>query len=70
MLIVIVVKLKYYQVRFKLIAELIVCLTIESLRRGALGAIRNRKTAQKITQNRKTEIYFDQNRKPNSYKTI
>ena len=35
------------------------------LKRGALGPVRNRKTAQKIMQNRKTEMNFDQNRKPN-----
>ena len=33
---------------------------------GALGPIRNRKTAHKITQNRKTAINFDQNQKPHS----
>ena len=31
---------------------------------GALGPIRNRKTAQKIAENRKTAIIFVQNRKP------
>ena len=33
---------------------------------GALGSIKNRKTALKITQNRKTAIDFDQNRKPHT----
>ena len=32
---------------------------------GALGPIRNRKTAQKIAKNRKTARNFVQNRKPN-----
>ena len=31
---------------------------------GALGSIKNRNTALKITRNRKTAIDFDQNRKP------
>ena len=35
-----------------------------NLPRGALGPIRNRKTAPKIVKNRKTAINFDQNRKP------
>ena len=35
---------------------------------GALGAIRKRETAQKVTQNR--NIFFDQNRKPNFLQTI
>ena len=33
---------------------------------GALGSIKNRKTALKITQNRKTAIDFDENRKPHA----
>ena len=33
---------------------------------GALGSIKNRKTALKITQNRKTAKDFDQNRKANT----
>ena len=38
---------------------------MQKLMRGALGPVRNRKTAQEIMQNRKTEVNFDQNRKPN-----
>ena len=38
----------------------------QNLLRGALGSIKNRKTALKITQNRKTAIDFDQNRKPHA----
>ena len=37
-----------------------------TVRRGALGCIRNRKTEEKIVQNRKTAKKFAQNRKPHT----